>query len=307
MRTRRLLTALSAAVLLTAAGCSGDGGESGGGGVEAPAGGWPQPQNGQLTDKMCGLITKADYEEFNHRQLLDLEPESAYKASSNGFSCGAPPADQLAMTLQPTVESAKVYYAGSLASRKFQVTSDKRATMLTEGVVTGADESWLDYWVNSGPDEKYQDYELEFRRGSLVVSLVLSGVDDAEAKKNDPQGTLVALADRVLQRVGDLGKTDAGVTPRLHLEVFGKGKADVIQYSAPDYGSKTLKKVKLPWKTDLPLADRGDNMQQFSLSAQSPIAAGIPPSLACRILRDDKILANEQNFGFASCLGHFPK
>ncbi len=307
MHTRRLLTVLTATVLLIAAGCSGDDGESGGGGVEAPAGGWPQPENGQLSDKMCGLITKADYAEFHHRQLLDLEPESGDKASSNGFSCGAPPADQLAMTLQPTAESAKVYYAGSLAGRKFQVTSDKRATMLAEGLVTGADESWLDYWVDSGPDDEYRDYELRFRRGSLVVSLVLSGVKDDEAQKSDPQSTLLALADRVLQRVGDLGRTDAGVTPRLRLEVLGKGKADTVQYSAPDHGSKTLKKVKLPWKLDLPLADHGDNMQQFSLSANTPVTSGIPPSIGCRIMVDDKILETAQNFGFASCLGHLPK
>ncbi|MGN9913839.1 hypothetical protein ACTMTJ_40525 [Phytohabitans sp. LJ34] len=306
MRTRRTSIAMAAAVvvLLAAASCAGGDEETGGGSVEPPAGGWPQPENGQLTAKMCGLLTRADYEQFDHRQLLDLEPLTSQKESTNSVSCSAPPADMLGLTLQPTAESAKVWYQSSLAGRKSQVISHKRDTVLVENLVTGADESWLDFWVDSGNDDKLKDYELKVRRGALVVTLVLSGID--ETKEKDPKGTLVALADRVLQRVGDLGKTDTGVTPMLRLEVNGKGKAGQIVYSVPDRDVKTLTDVKLPWKVDLPLADHGEQLQNFSLNAHTPITRGLPVGISCRILVDGKILSQEQNFGFAGCLGHLP-
>jgi Mycobacterium membrane protein len=301
MRTRRTLLAIAAAVLLVAAGCS----DGSGGSVEPPTGGWPQPENGQITAKMCGLLTRADYEQFNHRLLLDLEPQGGEKGFTNGVSCSAPPADTLALALQPTAESAKIWYQGSLAGRKFQVISSKRDTVLVENLVAGADESWLDFWVDSGHDDKLKDYELQARRGALVMTLVLSGVD--EAKEKDPKGTLVALADRVLQRVGDLGKTDTGATPMLHLEVNGNGKAGQIQYSVPDRESKTLNDVDLPWKIDLPLADHGKQLQTISLNAQSPITPGVPIRISCRILVDGKIINEKQDFGVAGCLGNLPR
>jgi hypothetical protein len=304
MRTRPMLMALAAAVLLIAAGCSGGDEKSAGGSVEAPAGGWPQPENGQLTAKMCGLLTAADYEQFNHRLLLDLEPGGGPETTSNGIYCSAPPADILTLNLQPTAESATIWYQAALAGRKSQVISDKRDTVLVENLVTGADESWLDFWVDSGNDDKLKEYELQVRRGALIVTLVLSNVD--ETKEKDPKGTLVALADRVLQRVGDLGKTDTGVTPMLRLQVNGKGKAEQIQYSVPDREVETLKDVKLPWKVDLPLADHGEQLQNLSLDARTPITAGYPARVSCQILFEGKVLSEEQNLGFAGCLGHLP-
>jgi hypothetical protein len=301
-----MLMAMAAAILLGVAGCSAgdEKTKAGGGSVEQPAGGWPQPENGQITAKMCGLLTRGDYEHFNHRQLLDLKPE-ADKATTNGVSCSAPPADILTLTLQPTAESAKIWYEGSLAGRKSQVISDRRDTVLAENVVAGVEESWFDFWVDSGNDDKLKDYELQVRRGALVMTLVLSGVD--ETKEKDPKGTLVGLANRVLQRVGDLGKTNPGTTPMLHLAVNGNGKASSIQYSVPDRRSKTLKNVRLPWKTDLPLADHGEQVQTISLDAHSPITSGLLPArVSCRILIDDKVLSEEQNLGFAGCLGNLP-
>lgn len=305
MRTRRMIMAMAAAVLLLAAGCSGDDAE-GGGAVKTPEGGWPQPENGQLTDKMCGLLTAEDYAEFKHKLLLPFEPQGADKPSSNWASCSSPPADTISLNWQPTAESAKIWYASSLAGRRFQVTSDNRDTILTEGLVTGADESWLDYWVTSGESDKRKDYELNLRRGSLLVGLVLSGVDTAE--EPDPQGTLVALADRVLQRIGDVGKTDTGQTPMLQLEVTGKGKAETIQYSVPDRKVVTLKNVKLPWKKDVPLADHGRQMQSISINARTPFTNGLPVPVGCRVLADGKILAEEfQVTGFAPCQAHLPQ
>lgn len=170
--------------------------------------------------------------------------------------------------------------------------------------MSGADESWLDYFLGSGRNQN-KEYQLRLRRGALIVTLVLSNIDEETQK--DPQGTLVALADRVLQRVGDLGRTDTGVTPMLRLEVGGKGKAQQILYSVPDHKFATLKNVKLPWKIDLPLADRGDSLRNFMLSGQTPIARnGYPSAVSCRVVADGTVLEQAQNIGFASCGGHLP-
>jgi hypothetical protein len=97
MRPRRMLMAVAAAVLLVASGCS----DGSGGSVEPPSGGWPQPENGQITAKMCGLLTRQDYEQFGHRLLLDLEAQGGQKNVTNGVSCSAPPADELALDCSP--------------------------------------------------------------------------------------------------------------------------------------------------------------------------------------------------------------
>jgi len=298
MRTRRPLIAM-AAVLLVVTGCSG-----GGGSAKPSTSSWPQPENGQITAKMCGLLTSEDYEQFNHRLLLDLEPQRGEKAFTNGVSCSAPPADMLTLMLQPTAESAKIWYQGSLAARKRAVISDKSDTVLVENLVTDADESWFDFWLTSGNENESQEYELQVRRGALVVALVLSSVD--KTREKDPKGTLIALADRVLQRVGDLGKTDTGTTPMLHLEVNGTGTAARIDYLVPDREFQTIENVALPWKADLPLADHGEQSQSISLNATLPITSGFPTQVSCRILADDKIVSDEQNLGFAGCLGNLP-
>jgi hypothetical protein len=73
------VSVLSLALMIALAGCGLTGidrpigGEARGGGAGAaagpPPGGWPQPENGRLTDKMCGLLTDADYAKFGHRRL----------------------------------------------------------------------------------------------------------------------------------------------------------------------------------------------------------------------------------------------
>jgi hypothetical protein len=301
MRTQSTCIAVMAAVVLILSGCTGGDEGDGGGGVKPPSGGWPKPENGQITAKMCGLLTPEDYEQFHHQQLLDLSPDAGDKLATNGVSCTAPPADILSVVVQPTAEAAKIWYQGTLTGRKAEVIDDKRETVLVENLVTGVDESWLDYWVDSGSTSKYKDYQLQLRRGALVIQLVLSGVT---AEEKDPNGTLVALADRVLQRVGDLGRTGTGTTPKAHLEVKGTGRVESIQYTVPDVGSTKLENVKLPWSIDVPIADHGQ--QNRTLTIFGHTAAFPPIRMSCGILVDTKILSRSEGVGVTSCTGTLP-
>jgi hypothetical protein len=291
-------------MVLFVAGCS-FGGADTDGSVAAPAGGWPQPEGGQLTAKMCGLRTREAYIQIGHSQIVALEPGKADTMPSNAVTCSAPPADTLTLILQPTTEAATIWYRSSLSGRKKRVTDpieEKRESILTENLVSQADESWFDYWVDSGSKDKYKDYELELRRGALVVVLVLSGVDTS--KEKDPKGTLVKLAERVLERVSDLGRTDSGTTPKVHLDVKGAGKATQIQYSVPDSEVTTLRDVQLPWKIDVPMADRGKQPLSISLSADTQVYP--PTQLSCAITVDAKVIQQQQRAGIVSCLGHLP-
>jgi hypothetical protein len=298
------MSASAIAVMLLVAGCS-FGGADAGAPAGTPAGGWPQPEGGQLTAKMCGLVTLDDYRQLGHRQIVALEPGKADAFASNAVTCSAPPADTLTLILQPTTEAAKIWYRSSLSGRKKRVTDpieEKRDTILSENVVSKADESWFDYWVNSGDDDKYKDYELELRRGALVVGLVLSGVDTS--KEKDPKGTLVKLAERVLERVPDLGRTDSGTTPQVHLDVKGAGKATQIQYSVPDSEVTTLQDVQLPWKIDVPMADHGKQLLNINLSANTQVYP--PIQLSCAITVDTKVIQQQQRAGIVNCQGHLP-
>jgi len=306
MRTVRAAraSALAITVVLFVAGCS-FGGADAGGPVGAPAGGWPQPEGGQLTAKMCGLVTLEDYKQLGHSQIVALKPGPADAMASNAVTCSAPTADTLTLILQPTAEAAKIWYRSSLSGRKKRVSDPiekKRETILTENLVSEADESWFDYWVDSGSGDQYKDYELELRRGALVVGLVLSGVDTS--KEKDPKGTLVKLAGRVLERLSDLGRTDSGTTPNVHLDVKGAGKATQIQYSVPDSEVTTLQDVQLPWKLDVPMADHGKQPLNIVLSAD---AQGFPPiQLSCAITVDTKVIQQQQRAGIVNCQGHLP-
>jgi hypothetical protein len=306
MRVRRPLIAAAAAVLLTLAGCGGDD-DGTGGTVKAPEGGWPQAENGRVTAKMCGLITPDDFESLGHRQIMSFEARTSPPPATNAVECEAPAADFLGLNVQPTVEAATIWHKASLAGRKKEVIDHQRDTILVENVVTGADASWFDYWVDSGKDSKYKDYQLQLRRGALIVELRLGGIEGTDDE--GPKGTLTALADRVLQRVGDLGKTDTGATPTMHLEVLGKGKARSISYFVPDVeGVVQLDNVKLPWKKDVKIADHGENPQVVSLNADAYVAGAlVPPPIACRMLLDGKIVVEDQGeVGLAQCLGNLP-
>ncbi|MDG6103746.1 hypothetical protein Daura_24490 [Dactylosporangium aurantiacum] len=308
MRARRPLTA-AAAVLLILAGCGrlgGGGGTGGAGGtVAAPEGGWPTTENGRVTAKMCGLLTRADFRSLGHRQLLDLAARTGAPPASNAVECDAPAADFLGLNVQPTAEAATIWHASSLAGRKREVLDHQRDTILVENVVAGADESWFDYWLDSGEDSEYRDYQLHLRRGALIVELHLGGIQAADAQ--DPKATLTTLADRVLQRVGDLGTTDTGNTPTMHLEVLGTGTARSISYIVPDVeGVVRLDNVALPWRREVRIAEHGRTLLNVTLNADST-GARVPPPVGCRMLLDGKLIVEDSGeYGLAQCLGTLP-
>jgi hypothetical protein len=305
MRAPRPLIAAAATVLLILAGCGDD--DETGGTVKAPEGGWPQAENGRVTAKMCGLITPDDFESLRHQQIMNFEARTSPPPATNAVECEAPAADFLGLNVQPTVEAATIWHKASLAGRKQEVIDHERDTILVENVVTGADESWFDYWLDSGEDSTYKDYQLQLRRGALIVELHIGGIEATD--DTDPKATLTALADRVLQRVGDLGRTDTGTTPSMHLEVLGKGKARSISYTVPDVeGVVRLDNVKLPWQKDVKIADHGQTMQVVTLNADAATAGMlVPPPIACRMLLDGKIVAEHSGqVGLAQCLGNLP-
>src|SRR4030095_8486441 len=88
MRRRRMLrpVSLCLTVALALFGCSPSGADEAS--PKAPGGGWPGLDTGQLTARMCGLLTKADYKQVGQNLVLPLEPSGGeQKASSNSLSC----------------------------------------------------------------------------------------------------------------------------------------------------------------------------------------------------------------------------
>jgi hypothetical protein len=293
--------ALCAVVTVALAGCgSGGDDDTGGDAVKQPAGGWPQPENGQLTDKMCGLLTQADYKTVGQKQLQPLEPASQQKVSSNYVSCSGMLGDWLTLDLQPTAEAAKVRYQQQLASQKESVAGEKLPSILAEGVLTTADESWFDYGATAAVTEP-DSFELQFRRGSLVASLVLDQAGGM--KEQQAQAALVKLAGIVLERIPEVGKTDTGTTPMIRFEANGKGKAVEILYQTSDHKSTKLEQVQLPWSVEVPMADHGEFDATLHLTVRADPRAYPPVGMSCAVSVRGKVVVQDQQLGFAICQG----
>jgi len=304
----RLRTALvHAAVLLTTlAGC----GLGGGGNTPKddgpPAGGWPQPENGRITDAMCKLLMPGDWRRAGHPLIADigLEPLKGNNEGGNQVWCSSPPANSLKLNLQPTAEAAKILYASMLASRKDDIEDGDSDSMLEENLVEGTDESWFDFGLAVKRHQQLKEYQLVFRQGALVVSIELGAVDDA--KEKDPRGTLIKLAKLVWERLPDVGRTDTGTTPMVHYEVAGNGTAD-ISYYRPQGGTEDLTGKTLPWSVDLPMADLGSAQVSLTLNVQSKGNASSPigPPVSCLISVNGKTINQNRGTGFAICMGFY--
>jgi hypothetical protein len=294
---------LSAAVAVALTGCM-FGGDDGGGGdaVTVPAGGWPQPENGQLTAKMCGLLTQADYKRAGLKQLQPLEPASQQKASSNYVSCSGMLGDWLTLDLQPTAEAAKVRYQQQLAAQKESVAGEKLPTILAEGVLDGVEESWFDYGATAAV-AKPDSFELQFRRGALVASLVLD--EAGGVKEEGAKAAVVKLAGLVLERIPEVGKADTGTTPMVRFEAKGTGKAAEILYQTSDHKSTKLEKVQLPWSVEVPMADHGEFQAALHLTVRTDAAAYPPVGVSCAVSVRGKVVVQDQQLGFAICQGQF--
>jgi|tagenome__1003787_1003787.scaffolds.fasta_scaffold20849789_1 hypothetical protein len=302
MRRGAAALSLGCALLLALAGC---GTKTSGGGDKAqaggpPAGGWPQPENGRLTTKMCGLLTDADYKKYGHERL-PVVSEKKVEDLPNAIDCLYMTSDELSLDLQPTAEAAKLKFAATLDDHKKRLAEDQRATILAQNVVPGAAESWFDYWTLGTAGSKFTEYEIQVRRGALIVGITLSGLKGKT--EQDPRVLLSGLAGLVLQRVPAVGKTDTGRMQQARFTVIGPGgRAKQIVYNDPTSNKTiTLKNVKLPWHVEKPLLALNAPFVLLNLTAVS----GKPMiGVGCSISVDGEMVVQEapQITGFANCM-----
>ncbi|WP_033323710.1 MmpS family transport accessory protein [Actinomadura atramentaria] len=290
--------AVVAAAALLAAGC---GGSDGGGpkttAVKAPAGGWPQPSGGRVTEAMCGLLTPEDYAGYGHQMLQPFTP----KINGTVLSCEGMVADAFTVDLQPTIQAGKLVYSKTLQDHKDRLQEDARRTILANNVVQGADESWFDYWTLGTEGTQFTEYEINARRGALVVDITLSGIHGKNEK--DPKTVLTGLAGLVLQRLPGVGAKDTGTTHKVRFEVTGSGKASQIMYTDPAATkSVTVKNVKLPWSKELPFVPQAGAQMPFNLSAYTN---GFMKPVGCRISVDGQELKRQDSTTTATCLAFY--
>ncbi|QKG24303.1 hypothetical protein ACTIVE_5946 [Actinomadura verrucosospora] len=278
--------AASGALALALAGCGGGGKDKPAGkapakpAAEAPAGGWPQPENGRLTAKMCGLLTDGDYAKYGH-QRMPQENAGPAQDGSNTVGCTYMLGDQLTLSLQKSAQGAKIAFKQGLDDHKDRLKG--KPSVLAPNVVQGADESWFDYsTLGGGPTE----YEVEARRGALTVGIVLSEVPQHPDK--DPKAMLAGLAALVLQRIPNVGKADTGIVHQVKYVVWGSGATAMqVVYNDPvSTKTVTLKNVKLPWHKEFPMPDTGNQ----PTAALSVSGAGATPTVlvGCEIFVDGK-------------------
>lgn len=281
----------------TAAAGSGAARESAG----PPPGGWPQPEGGRLTEKMCGLLTAADYATFGHQRLPSVT-EKRSDTGANRVDCLYMTDDELSLDLQPTAVSARLVFAAAYSDHKKRMAADGRQSILATSVVPGADASWYDYATLGSDSGPYKEHELQLRRGSLIVGITLSGIRGKS--EPDPRTVLTGLAALVLRRIPNVGTSDTGRTHRVTYEVLGTGRAATLNYSDPTSGkSINRKNVPLPWRVVLPMGETGQPLTVLNLNAAStaPLA-----SLGCRITVDGKILvAQPRRGGLTFCMGNY--
>lgn len=301
---RVALTSLGCGLLVALAGCvpggGGKGGEAEGG---PPPGGWPQPENGRLTEKMCGLLTDADYAKFGHKRLPNVSRKSA-ENGTNSVECTHMTLDQLTLDLQPTAAGAKLAFAQDLKDHKQRLASDGRPSILATGVVQGADESWFDYATLGGGGSEFQEHEIQVRRGALIVSIMLSGIRGKN--EQNPRTVLAGLAGLVLSRIPEVGKTDTGTLPEIEFRVTGAGRARTISYHDPSSSSSVnLKNVKLPWHVKVPVVWRGQQVPlTLNATATASTTLGLAP-IGCGISVSGRSLAEQRGAGFALCQGTY--
>jgi hypothetical protein len=286
--------ALSGTLLLAAAGCGGGSAKTGTGSTAsskapaaAPAGGWPQAKDGKLDEKMCGILTAADFSSFD-RIATDKVETSKPANASNGIQCNYALDDTVTLELQPNAALAGQVYKSTLDGHQDGFKSSKVTSKLAQGVVTGADDSWYDVDPLSTGEGQLTDIDLWARRGALLVAIHLQGLMQGKGS-GDPKSAAVGLAGLVLQRAPELGKTDTGTGHTMHLSVTGPGKATTLAYLDPTTAKNVeLADVALPWSKDFSLASQGSAPILLSVTAASTQPAA---ALQCTITVDGKQVA----------------
>jgi hypothetical protein len=293
-----MLVALALTAALAGCGTGASGDDKGKKDAGPPPGGWPQPVNGQLTTQMCGLLTNADYAKYGHERLPSVS-QKRVDGAPNAIDCMYMTSDDLSLALQPTAEAARVQYSQGLKDHKNRMREDDRPSILATNVVSGADESWFDFWTLGTANSKFKEYEVDARRGSLLVTITLSGLKGKNEK--DPRTLLSGLAGLVLQRIPNVGRTDTGTTQKARFTVVGSGRARQIVYNDPTTAKTiTLKNVRLPWHVDRPVVNTGQGQIIFNLNA----VAGSPMGLVgCQIsVEDQSVVQEPPRMGMTSCI-----
>ncbi|MBW8486846.1 RDD family protein [Actinomadura parmotrematis] len=269
---------------------------------KAPAGGWPQPQNGRVTPDMCGLLTRQDYANFGYSWFgysnTDVQPP-------NRVSCLSTGGGGLGVEVLPTRKAAEIRYAQVLRDHKSRLQEDQRRSALATGVVPGTDESWFDNATLGSDSATFKEYDLYARRGALLVSVNLQAWNHKGEKP--PKEAAAGLAARVLERLPGVGATDTGTLSKLSFVVVGSrtNRASSISYSDPTSGrSVQLKNVKLPWRVDVDYVPSGASITTFNLTASSPMGtiADLQKGVVCTILLDGKPLKTGGPSSMALCM-----
>lgn len=263
-----------------------------------PAGGWPQAADGKLTEKMCGLLTGADYQKYGHAVLDEPTGEASINAM-NAVSCTHVTGEEMTLYLQPSAQAATLLFDKQLADQQAWIATKKTESQLVQDVVSGAEQSFFD--VSRLTTLTAKAYELHARRGALLVTLELAGFS---GPLTDPKGMLTALASTVLERVPDLGRTDPGKTLKVRYEVTGNGRAASISYVEPTSGKeRNLSDVPLPWSVEVPIASLGRNPQPVQLNAQAQAPQAL---VGCAISANGKEITQQTLRRFtALCSGSY--
>ncbi|MFB9833840.1 hypothetical protein [Actinoallomurus acaciae] len=298
-----LAFALVFAMVFALAGCRLTGGADQAG---PPAGGWPQPAGNLVNTKMCGLLTKADYAKLGHVRRPSMS--STVNDRTNTLDCSYQSVDAMSLTLKPTAEAARAYFAADLADHKQQLASDHRSSVLAQDVVALADESWFDYWTAGTEDQGAVAHEIRVRRGALVLTIVLNGVRGK--KEGDPRNVLAALADLVLRRLPHAGTKDTGTNHKVQYEVIGLGRATSIwweDFTGVDGDNASVKNTRIPWIRTVSVATAaGITPDQAMVHVET---ASKKTKVGCLILVDNVPIAGERPKagGVVECEGDIPE
>lgn len=254
---RRMVVVLVVAGLV-AAGCAGPArtGALTPDSAVAPSGGWPQPDHGRLTDKMCGLLSPGDAARVGQQ----YEPYSVPLLDLNALYCVNLRGGQFSLVLQPNAESAKLLFAAWRRAGEQNRARNGVTAAIAEAVVPGTDESLQ--VTTPAHDGRGGDQTVTARRGALVITVQL----------NDPESGPAAgrLAGIMLSRVPDLGRTDTGPTRTVTYALTGSGTVDHVEYRDPVTGAWVeLAKVALPWSVTLPfLVVNRENRAHFEVTGR---------------------------------------
>ena len=262
-----------------------------------PPGGWPQPAGKWLTERMCGLLTKADYTSHGHAR----QPDDTINALDNSVDCHYPAGEEMTLSLKPTAEFAKYVFGTGLQLHRDRLTAGHRRSELARDVVGVADESWFDMFTATLGSTS-TDPEIQVRRGALILDITLGG-----ARGKDPRGVLTKLAGLVLRRLPHVGAKDAGTNHTIEYEVVGTGRAATLEWE--DYTDFKhggfLSNPRLPWVRTVQMAvPPGAVASPVSLSVRT---SSPNTKVGCQITVDGTpVAADGMKKGYVDCEGPFP-